>query len=84
MWVIFDALGNAFAMFLNGTGIVRQQVLVTMLFVVLVLPLKLVLIDSMGLVAIPVATIAAYLITHVGLYGFVFRKEIVQQITAHQ
>ena len=83
VWVIFDALGNAFAMFLNGTGIVRQQVLVTMLFVVLVLPLKLVLVDSMGLVAIPVATIAAYLITHVGLYGFVFRKEIVQQITAH-
>lgn len=84
VWIIFDAVGNAFAMFLNGTGIVRQQVLVTMMFVVLVFPLKLALISSVGMVAIPMATVVAYLITHVGLYGFVFRKEIVQQITAHQ
>lgn len=83
-WVVFASVGDAFAMFLNGTGIVRQQAVVVMMFMVLVLPLKLVLIGSIGLVAIPVATIVAYLITHVGIYGFVFRKEIVQQITAHQ
>ncbi len=80
VWVILDACGNAFAMFLNGTGIVKQQISVVMLFVVLVLPLKFVLVGSMGLIAIPVATIAAYLISHVGLYGFVFLSDIRQKI----
>jgi len=80
VWVIFEAGGNAFAMFLNGTGIIKQQVSVTLLFVVLVLPLKLVLIGQLGLLALPTATLLAYLIANVGLYGFVFRAEILKKL----
>lgn len=80
VWVIFEACGNAFAMFLNGTGIVKQQVSVTLLFVVLVLPLKLMLVGPLGLLALPTATLLAYLIANVSLYGFVFRADIRQKM----
>ena len=81
IWVVFDACGNAFAMFLNGTGIVKQQVGVIMSFVVLVLPLKLLLIQVMGLQALPIATLVAYLATHVCLYGLVHRKDIAKNVS---
>ncbi len=80
VWVILEACGNAFAMFLNGTGIVKQQISVVMLFVVLALPLKFMLVGSMGLMALPLATIAAYVISHVGLYGLFFLSDIRQKI----
>ena len=80
VWIIFDACGNAFAMFLNGTGIVKQQISVVMLFVALVIPLKFMLVGSMGLMAIPLATIIAYLISTVGLYSLVYLDDIRQKI----
>jgi O-antigen/teichoic acid export membrane protein len=81
VWVILEACGNSFAMFLNGTGVVKQQISVVMLFVVLLLPLKLLLVGGVGLIAIPLTTIVAYIISHVGLYGFVFLPEIKQKIS---
>ncbi len=80
VWIIFEACGNAFAMFLNGMGIIKQQVSVTLLFVILVLPLKLMLVNHLGLLALPLATLLAYLIANVGLYGMVFRADIRQKM----
>ena len=80
VWVILEACGNAFAMFLNGTGIVRQQINVVMLFVMIALPLKLVLVGSMGLLVMPSATIIAYIISTVGLYSMVYFKDIRQRL----
>ncbi|MDR3371569.1 flippase [Rhodoferax sp.] len=80
VWVVLDACGNAFAMFLNGTGIVRQQASVVILFIVLVLPMKLIFIQDFGLIVIPIATIMAYMIANGGLYGFVFRSTILNNL----
>lgn len=76
VWVIFDALGNAFAMFLNGAGVIRAQVSAVMLFIVLVLPMKMVFINYFGLMGIPLAALISYLVAISSMYGFVYKKEI--------
>lgn len=79
-WAILESCGNSFSMFLNGTGIIRAQVVTVIFFIVLVLPMKLILIDYIGLVAVPLASVIAYLAATFSLYGIVYRKEILVNI----
>ncbi len=81
VWTILECCGAAFAMFLNGIQVVRQQVVVVVLFCVLVLPLKIVGIAQFGLIAIPVAAVLVYALTHVYFYGFVFYPKIKSFVT---
>lgn len=76
VWTVLEALGNAFAMFLNGSFVVRQQVIVVVVFTVLVLPLKILGANALGVVAIPLVSVVVYLIVTLGFYGVVFRSEI--------
>jgi O-antigen/teichoic acid export membrane protein len=74
--VIFESCGNAFAMFLNGMQIVRQQVIVVILFCFLTLPLKIIGIHYLGEIVIPLTTLIVYSLIHVYFYGFLFRHYI--------
>lgn len=76
LWTVFECCGGAFAMFLNGVQVVRQQVIVVVVFCALVLPLKIVGIEWVGLIAIPLAAVMAYALTHIYFYGFVFYPKI--------
>lgn len=80
VWTIIDCVGNSFAMFLNGVNVVRQQVVVVLFFVLLALPSKLILIKYFDLAAIPLATIFAYTISTIGLYGLFFMRDIREKI----
>ncbi len=80
IWTVLEATGNAFAMFLNGAGIVKRQMIVVCTFIALVLPLKFVLTDSLGLIGIPIATILIYVITNAYFYGFLFFPDIKEKI----
>ena len=80
VWTVLEATGNAFAMFLNGTGIVKRQMIVVLTFIALVLPLKYLLTDSWGLIGIPIATIIIYIITNAYFYGFLFFPDIKDKI----
>jgi O-antigen/teichoic acid export membrane protein len=74
--VIFECCGNAFAMFLNGMQIVRQQVLVVILFCVFTLPLKIIGVDYVGVTVIPLTSLIVYSVIHIYFYGFLFRQPI--------
>jgi len=74
--VVFECCGNAFAMFLNGMQIVRQQVVVVILFCLLTLPLKILGIQYLGVIVIPLTTLIVYSLVHVTFYGFLFRSHI--------
>jgi len=76
VWSVLDACGNAFAMFLNGTNVIRQQLYAVLIFILLALPLKLWLVNEMGMVAIPLATIVAYSISTLMVYGIFCFKDI--------
>ncbi len=76
VWSILDACGNAFAMFLNGTGIVDMQVRVTAIFVVISLPLKLFATEYFGIAGLIGACIFSYLLIVVGAYGFLYKDQL--------
>ncbi len=78
VWTVLETSGNAFAMFLNGVGEVRLQVISTLLFCAIALPLKFFLVVEIGIAGIIFATIIAYLITPVGLYGILFWKKVLR------
>jgi O-antigen/teichoic acid export membrane protein len=80
VWTILEVVGNAFAAYLNGCGIVREQVAVMLLFCLLVLPLKVWLGSTYGSAGLLLAAITAYLIVIVGLYGFVFRSRVLAPV----
>jgi hypothetical protein len=75
VWSILDACGNAFAMFLNGAGVVGLQVRVTAIFVATSLPLKIFAIKYFGLSGLISASIAPYLFVVVGTYGFLYKNK---------
>lgn len=80
IWAVLEATGNAFAMFLNGTGVVKKQMIVVCIFIILVLPLKIALTAYMGLAGVPIATIIIYIIVNVYFYGFLYYREIQKKI----
>jgi O-antigen/teichoic acid export membrane protein len=76
VWTVMDCCGGALGMFLNGMNIVKQQVMVVSIFCLLVLPLKVIGASEIGLIAIPVAAILTYALTHGLMYGVVFLPQL--------
>jgi O-antigen/teichoic acid export membrane protein len=76
IWAFCDAIGGALAMYLNGAHIVRQQLIAMVVFVALVLPTKLMVIDTYGLALVPLVTSACYVFTLALMYGVVFRRSL--------
>ena len=58
---VIEALGNAFAMYLNGMHIVRPQIIVTCIYLVVVLPAKYYFTIKYGLIGLYGASIVSYL-----------------------
>jgi O-antigen/teichoic acid export membrane protein len=61
LWTVVECCGNTIAMFLNGAGIVRFQIVVASIFGVTCLALKVYLTGRYGIVAVPWATLITYL-----------------------
>jgi O-antigen/teichoic acid export membrane protein len=73
-FAVVEALGNAFAMFLNGVGVVKEQVYIVCVFVLLVLPLKLLAVESHGALGVVVAGLGVYLLVHIAGYSIFWRR----------
>lgn len=76
IWAFCDAIGGALAMYLNGAHIVRQQLTAMAVFVALVLPAKLFVIDAYGVALVPLVTSTCYVFTLALMYGVVFRRSL--------
>lgn len=74
VWSVLDACGNAFAMFLNGSGVIGLQVRVTTLFVLIALPLKMLLVHDFGISGLIGATVFSYIICVAAVYGYMYRR----------
>lgn len=61
-WAVIDASCNAFAMYLNGTSVVRTQVILVTIFCIAALPLKLLMMHQQGVAGVIYGTIIAHLI----------------------
>lgn len=80
IWVILESTGNSLGVFLNGVGVVRQQVWVVISFVLLAIPMKYWLGSNYGAAGVVMAGVVAYLLTTVSGYGFIFRKNLSEKI----
>lgn len=80
VWSVFESTGNALAMYLNGAGIVRQQVVVVLAFCALAIPAKIVGAWWGGVGGLLAASLAAYLLTVVLPYATVFRRDILEPL----
>lgn len=80
VWTICETLGNALAMMMNGCGIVREQVITVVLLTALALPIKLLVINYFGITEMLVFYIISYCIIVLSLYGFFYRKTLVEKI----
>jgi O-antigen/teichoic acid export membrane protein len=76
LWTPLEAVGTAVAYYLNGTGIVREQMVVVLAFCALALPAKVFATLHAGATGLVAATAFAYAISHIGLYGTVYRNRI--------
>lgn len=82
LWTLIQALGNAWAMYMNGCSLVRPQVLVVVPFACLSLALKWWWLPWLGVMAIPLATVLSYLLCTVVPFLTVFRRAILEPVAA--
>jgi O-antigen/teichoic acid export membrane protein len=80
LWTPLEAAGTAVAYYLNGTGIVREQMVVVLVFCALALPAKIFAAMHAGAPGLVGATALAYAVSHIGLYGTVYRRRILAPI----
>lgn len=63
LWCILDCIGNSFAMFLNGLGVLRPQLKVVAMFCLVAIPLKIYLTTKIGVSGVIFAAVIAYTLT---------------------
>jgi O-antigen/teichoic acid export membrane protein len=81
LWTPLEAAGTAVAYYLNGTGIVREQMIVVLVFCVLALPAKVFATLYAGATGLVLATAFAYAVSHIGLYGTVYLHRILAPLS---
>ena len=80
LWRVAEACGTAVAMLLNGANIVRIQVIISMLLVMCAIPLKVLLVQHIGVAGAVWGTFVSYLLCVLLPYGFLMPK-ILKRIT---
>lgn len=80
LWTVVEVGGIAFGTYLNGVGIVREQVIVVVAFCFVAVPLKVWAMLEAGATGLVFATTLAYLLTVGALYGFYFRRRVLEPL----
>jgi O-antigen/teichoic acid export membrane protein len=62
IWSMIECCGTALAMFLNGSAAVRFQIYISITFGIVCIALKVFLVKHLGLIGVPWATIASYIL----------------------
>jgi O-antigen/teichoic acid export membrane protein len=74
IWSVIDACSNAFAMYLNGTGVVRIQVVLVAVFCCVTLPTKLWLLHRLGVDGVVFGTLFAHSVTVMPALLLLYRR----------
>ena len=76
IWTVCSTLGNAFAMMLNGCGVVREQVITVLLLTAMALPVKLIFLGLFGISGMVAGYTSLYLIIVLFIYGLVYKAKL--------
>jgi O-antigen/teichoic acid export membrane protein len=80
VWTPLESAGIVLSIYLNGVGVVREQVIVVICFCVVAVPAKIFAAMHAGAFGLVTATTVVYAVTVAGLYGTVFRARILAPI----
>ena len=83
IWVVIEATGNAFAMFLNGCGLIRQQVISSTLLTIVAVFVKIYLVMHYGLMEMIFGYVLVYLVISFIVYGIFFKKRLAMEVGVH-
>jgi O-antigen/teichoic acid export membrane protein len=81
IWTVIQCALNSFAMFLNAAHVLVPQIVVVVLFCLVVLPLKILLLPHVGLAAIPLSMIIAFILTVIIPYLTRFYRDWVRHLS---
>lgn len=84
LWSVIQSFGNAFGIFLNGAGIIKQQVKAVVLFVAIALPAKIIMTEHFELVGLVVATVVSYVISHTFIYCYLYLDDIKKKLNKYE
>lgn len=76
LWSTLLAVSQAFNMYLNGSGRLKSQITVAIIFSALVLPSKLMLVGRFGLESLPLLGSLTFVIANIITYGFLYRQDV--------
>lgn len=76
IWTCCESLGSAFAMLLNGCGIIRPQIVTVTLLSVIALPLKVLLLHQTGIIGMQLAYTLTYIFIVTLMYGVIFKNQL--------
>jgi len=68
VWLVLQSVGNVFAMLLNGAGVIRFQIAVSLSYAAVAVALKFWLASRLGIAGIVWATVASYALLLLPLY----------------
>lgn len=80
VWMVIQSTANAFSMYLNGASILMPQVITTIFFIIIVLPVKIIMVQHLELFGIVLAAIISYCVSTLLPYIFIYREIIVKSI----
>lgn len=72
LWMFVEIIGNCLGTFMNGVGIIRVQVFLSLVFVAVAFPTKVVLTQAYGLNGMVLVNIVAYLVMFMCPYLYLF------------
>lgn len=75
VWTTLEALGNAFAMFLNGCNVIRPQVVTVVVLTCIALPTKIYFVNKYGISGMLLSYTVVYFSIVVFMYGIVYRNK---------
>lgn len=76
IWTCCESLGSAFAMLLNGCGIIRPQIVTVTLLSVVALPLKILLLHQTGIIGMQLGYTLTYIFIVTLMYGVIFKNQL--------
>jgi O-antigen/teichoic acid export membrane protein len=82
LWTPLESAGSVLSVYLNGSGIVREQLVVVFCFCLVALPAKILAAFHTGAVGLVIATAISYAFIVGGMYGGLYRKRILRSIGA--
>ncbi len=74
VWISIESAAKALSMFLNGAGILKQQLYITLVFVPLCLALKVLFAEWYGTHGLPYAMALSWSVTHIPAYAWIIHR----------